>query len=384
VYTTLDLEDQQDAMDAVTSTLDREDDPEAALVSIDDVGAVRAMVGGRDWGVSQVNLAVGSGGGGAGRQPGSSFKPFVLAEALAQGTPLSKTYNAPSKIKIPKANNGEDWEPGNYADASQGTLDLVTATAKSSNTAFAQLMMDTGPEKVVERAHRMGLTSDLPAFPALVLGTAEVSPLEMAAGYSTLANGGERVPPYVVTKVTDPAGNVLYEHRGTRERALDQRVAAEVNYALTQVVQGGTGTAAKIPGQSVAGKTGTTDRYRDAWFVGFTCKLTTAVWMGYPGANLDGTPRLMENVHGIKVTGGSLPTTIWQRYMAKATQGLESCDYPRPAGAPSVTTTTTTPPESTSTTAPTSSTSTPSTAVPATPTTTAPPVNQPAAVADDQ
>ena len=115
----------------------------------------------------------------------------------------------------------------------------------------------------------------------------------------------------MVTKVTDPQGNVLYEHQIVRDRVLDEKIANEVDYALSQVVQGGTGTGAKIQGQSVAGKTGTTENYKDAWFVGFTCKLTTAVWMGYPNANLDGTARFMTSVHGIKVTGGSLPTTIW-------------------------------------------------------------------------
>lgn len=388
VYTTLDVQDQQDAFDAVTSTLDREGDPDAALVSIDDVGAVRAMVGGRgyssgeDW--ARVNLATGTEGGGSGRQPGSSFKAFTLVAAMEQGIPLTKAYNAPSKIVIPKANNGADYEVRNYDAQALGTLDLVTATAKSSNTAYVQLAKDVGPENIVDVAHRMGVTAPLDPGLSLTLGGSAVSVLDMASGYSTLADGGEHVPPFAVSKVTDAQGDVLYEHRSTRERVLDEKVVGSVNYALSQVVQTGTGTGAKIPGQSVAGKTGTADEYTNAWFAGFTCKLTTAVWVGFVPPALSGGNIPMTNVHGIKVTGGSLPTTIWQRDMAKATEGLDSCEYPRPAGAPSVTTNTA-PPATTSTTTPTDSTTTaPSTTAPATPTTVAPAVNQPAAVGDDR
>jgi penicillin-binding protein 1A len=356
----------------VTSTLNQANDPAAALVSIDDTGAVRAMIGGRDFNSSKVNLAVGTEGGGGGRQPGSSFKPFTLAEALTQGVPLTKTYNAPATITIPKADNGADYKVGNYADAGLGTLDLVSATAKSSNTAYVQLANDIGPANIVSMAERLGVESPLKPNLSLTLGTDDVSVLDMASAYSTFADNGEHVDPFVVAKVTDADGNVLYEHESVRDRVLDEKVAGEVNYALSQVVQAGTGTGAKIPGQTVAGKTGTTENYKDAWFAGFTCKLTTAVWMGYPDANLDGTPKYMSNVHGIKVTGGSLPTTIWQRYMAKATQGQDSCEYPRPVSAPVVPPSTTAPPSTstsstteapstTTTVAPTSTTASPST-----------------------
>jgi len=155
----------------------------------------------------------------------------------------------------------------------------------------------------------------------------------MASAYSTLASGGVHNEPFVVAKVTDAEGNVLYQHRSSSDRVLAPEVAEGVNYSLNQVVETGTGKAARID-QPVAGKTGTTDNYRDAWFVGFTCKLTTAVWMGYPGTDANGQPRLMENVHGMKVTGGSLPTEIWRSYMDRATDGLESCEFPRPGAAP--------------------------------------------------
>ena len=338
VYTTLDMGRQEAAMDAVRSTLDRPDDPAAALVSIDDTGAVRAMVGGLDyegdapW--AKVNLAVGADGGGSGRQPGSSFKMFTLAEALNQGVPLDRVYNAPAKFVVKGGDaGGKDYVVGNYADAGLGQLNLVQATAKSSNTAYVQLIRDVGPQNVAALAQRMGISSELDPVLSLTLGASDVSVYDMASAYSTLASGGVHNEPFVVAKVTDAEGNVLYQHRSSSDRVLAPEVAEGVNYSLNQVVETGTGKAARID-QPVAGKTGTTDNYRDAWFVGFTCKLTTAVWMGYPGTDANGQPRLMENVHGMKVTGGSLPTEIWRSYMDRATDGLESCEFPRPGAAP--------------------------------------------------
>jgi membrane peptidoglycan carboxypeptidase len=267
---------------------------------------------------------------------------------------------------------------GNYADAGLGNLDLVQATAKSSNTAYVQLAQDVGPENVVALARRMGIRTELNPDLSLTLGTADVSVLDMASAYSTLADGGEHRPDYVVSKVTDAYGNVLWEHESKADRVLTEEVAANVNFALSQVVESGTGTAAKF-GQPVAGKTGTTENYRDAWFAGFTCKVTTVVWLGYPDVNPDGSTKFMRSVHGKPVTGGSFPTQIWQKYMAKATTGLESCPFPRPAAQPTTpgtgtlltgptTTATTTPP---TTEPPASSTTT--TRPPATTTTTRPP-----------
>jgi penicillin-binding protein 1A len=293
------------------------------------------MVGGRDFANDKVNLATGALGGGGGRQPGSSFKPFALAEAVAQGIPLNKTYDAPAKLVIPGANDGQDWEVGNYGDAGLGTLDLVEATAKSSNTAYAQLMLEVGPENVVALAERMGITSPLDAYPATVLGTEEVSVLDMASAYSTFADGGVHIDPYAVTRVTDAEGRVLYENEIQRDQILDQAQVEQVNWALHQVVEGGTGTSAQY-GQPAAGKTGTTENYRDAWFVGFTCRLTAAVWMGYPGVDEAGTTRLMEDVRGRDVTGGSFPAEIWRKFMAEATRDIDACDFPRPELAPYV------------------------------------------------
>jgi penicillin-binding protein 1A len=335
IYTTLDLDMQRAAIDAVSSTLNRPDDPAAALVALDGQGRVKAMVGGLDYQKSRVNLAVGSEGGGSGRQPGSSFKPIILAEALKQGTPLDKVYDAPAKKVFPDANAGDDWEVGNYADAGLGKLNLIDSTRKSSNTAYAQMILDVGVDNAAALAKRMGISAEVPDYPSIVLGTSSVSVLDMASAYSTFADNGEHVDPVVVARVTDAKGTVLYEAPNERERVLSEDVAQGVNWTLNQVVENGTGTGAKF-GQPAAGKTGTTDEYRDAWFVGYTCSLTSAVWMGYPGAP-DTAPRYMNSVHGVQVTGGTFPATIWRKFMTEATKDLPSCPFEKPARAPATT-----------------------------------------------
>ncbi len=375
VYTTLDLSMQEDAVYAVEETLDWPDDPAGSLVAVDTTGRIRAMVGGSDFQNERVNLALGVDGGGSGRQPGSSFKPIVLAEALKQGTPLTTVYDAPSKKTFRGADAGDDWVVANYADAGLGELDLVDATAKSSNTAYAQLQLDVGVDNTVALARRMGITGELPEVPSLVLGTASVSVLDMASAYSTFMNEGEHVPPFPVSRVTDASGTVLYEAPARRDRVLPPEVADEVNWTLNQVVEAGTGKDARYE-QPAAGKTGTTENYRDAWFVGYTCRLTAAVWVGYPGTET----RYMEGVHGLDgVTGGSVPAEIWRIFMDRATEGLESCPFDQPDEAPAPsgtgdrgddTTGTTVAPSATSSTAPSSSSTT---TPPASSTTTAPP-----------
>jgi membrane peptidoglycan carboxypeptidase len=361
IYTTLDLGDQEAAANAVWSTLDRPDDPASALVALDDTGGVTAMYAGNDFNASQVNLALGTFGGGSGRQPGSSYKAIALATALQEGVPLSRTYESPGRMTIPL--DGENWDVGNYADGGLGTLNLIDATRVSSNTAYAQLIMDIGVADVVDMSKRMGITAEVPEVPAIVLGAADVSVLDMATAFSVFAQRGERVGPWPVTKVTDDKGSVLWERPVSRERVLDTEVADTMNWVLRQVVESGTGTAARF-GQVAAGKTGTAENFRDAWFVGYTCKLTAAVWVGYAG---DQT-RYMESVHGIEVTGGSFPAQIWRKFMTQAAGGLEDCDFQRPGTAQQSASATTTPiysvPEST---VPVSST------VPPEPSTTQPP-----------
>lgn len=332
IYTTLDQDMQEAAWEAVTSTLDQEDDPAAALVAIDEFGQVKAMVGGRDITMQQVNLALGKRGGGSGRQAGSSFKPFVLAEALQQGISLNSKFNAPGKLVLPNANAGADWTVSNYGGTEQGVLGLVDATRVSSNTAYAQLMMEVGPEAVVDLAGKLGVASDLPAVNSLVLGTGEVSVLDMATGFSTFANRGVHNSPTLLSKIeqADEDGHisVVELHTPSGEQVLTEEEADLVTYCLQQVVQAGTGKAADI-GKPAAGKTGTTQDNRDAWFVGYTPRLTAAVWMGYVGAPGE-KPRFMDNVHGRAVTGGSFPAEIWAKFMRAATAGMDTGRFREP------------------------------------------------------
>jgi penicillin-binding protein 1A len=336
IYTTLDRTMQEAAWTAVTSTLDEPDDPGAALVAVDEYGQVRAMVGGRDIETQKVNLALGQEGGGSGRQAGSAFKPFVLAEAVQQGISLNSRFEAPGRLVLPRANAGEDWNVRNYGGTEQGVLDLVDATRASSNTAYAQLMMEVGPAAVVDLAGKLGVSAELPAVNSLVLGTGEVSVLDMAAGFSTFANRGVRNDAILIAKIeqVDEDGDLtlVQQHVPSGQRVLTEQEADLVTYCLRKVVLEGTGRAANI-GKPVAGKTGTTQDNRDAWFVGYTPRLTAAVWMGYvgaPGAEV----RFMDNVHGREVTGGSFPAEIWAKFMREATAELEAGGFRTPESFP--------------------------------------------------
>ena len=368
IYTTLDLDKQQQAWDAVTKTLDRPDDPLAALVSLDPDNHVVAMVGGRDYSSDQGNYAV-SGSGGSGRHAGSSFKPFVLAAALKQGISLHSKFNSPSQITLPRANAGANWNVHN-AEASSGVLDLLEATKESSNTVFAQLMLKVHPDNVIPLAKEMGIDSPLPEVNSLVLGTGEVFPLDMASGYSTFAHRGTHIRPTAIIKVERPDGTVVPFDQ-PRTTPLTKQESDEVTYALQGVVHGGTGTGAYF-GKPIAGKTGTTEDNKDAWFVGYTPNgYTTAVWMGY--RNGPGDPeQVMNNVHGRVVFGGTFPATIWHRYMDAVTDGMDVGDFSDPNSFPgkvlNADLTTTTSSTSTSST----TTSTTATTAPAASTTTAP------------
>lgn len=313
VYTTLDPKVQGYAYNSVYGTLDNAGkDPIGALVSLDGDGKVVAMVGNRDWNESQVNVATGVDGGGGGRQGGSAFKPFVLVEALKQGLRVDdKYYPAPAKIgPLP----GWEEEVHNYGDTDYGYVNLIDATVNSVNTVYAQLVDQVGSANVVNTAHDLGITSKLNPVPSITLGTQEVSVLEMADAYLTLYRDGTHVDPRVVSKITE-GGTVLLDDKPTgQRRAIPREVAQKVREILGQVVERGTGTQAKLPG-GAWGKTGTTEEYGDAWFVGANDKLVTAVWMGYP----EGQSRQLLNVHGVnKVTGGSLPAYIFEKFMLKA------------------------------------------------------------------
>lgn len=314
VYTTLDAGAQRQAYDAVYGLLDRDDDPAGALVSIDNEGRIVAMVGGKDWERSKVNLAVGVDGGGSGRQAGSTFKPIALAEAMNQGISLEATFPGPAKLVLPKADNGADWEVNNYEGAAYGRISLLTATAQSVNTVYAQLVDTVKPANVVDMAKKLGVQADLAPNASIALGTADVSVLDMASVYQTFQTRGMHIEPRVIRKITQN-DSVLVDDRAKSTRVIDRSVAEKVNYALQQVVEAGSGTAAALPQAQVWGKTGTTDEYGDAWFVGYTRQLTTAVWMGYP----EGQSKQLLNIHGVrKVNGGSLPAQIFKRFMTKA------------------------------------------------------------------
>lgn len=326
VYTTLDPKLQTIAYDSVYSeVLNRTTDPAGALVSLDTDGHVVAMVGGRDWSKSSVNLAVGTDGGGSGRQGGSTFKPFLLAETIREGYSVQSSFNGPAKIVFPKADNGNDWEVSNYDDASYGRLNLIDATVNSVNTIYAQLVTAIGPQNVADMAKKLGVRSPLsPPVVSITLGTPNVSVLDMADAYLSFANEGMQTDPRVIRKITVGA-TLLVDDRPKRTRALEKDQADMVNFILRQVVDRGSGKGARLPNGPAWGKTGTTDNYGDAWFVGFNRKLTTAVWMGYPS----GQSQQLLNVHGqARVNGGSIPADIWRRFMSRAAP--DRTEYPVP------------------------------------------------------
>ena len=317
VYTTLDRQLQAHAEKA-SRLLSGKNDPEVALISVRHAdGQVLALIGGRDFRVNQFNLAIQGR-----RQPGSAFKPFVLVTALQQGVSPSQVFSAaPYSVRVVDG----VWNVQNYENkVTQGSISLQAATNWSVNAVFARLIMKVGPANVVETAKQMGITSPLEANPAIALGGLRtgVSPLEMASAYGTIANGGMAVRPTGIVRVTDDRGQVIYEPGTTAKRAITRAAAAQASLMLHDVIEAGTGTGAKI-GTWAAGKTGTTQSYRDAWFVGWAGDISTAVWVG----NREGQVPMV-NVHGIKVTGGSFPAAIWREFMTSATKARSSAVTP--------------------------------------------------------
>jgi penicillin-binding protein 1A len=325
VTTTLDPTDQAAAEMAVAAHLTEPDEPQAALVGLDGSGAVRAYVGGRDFGQLQVDLARGRSGGGTGRQAGSTFKTFVLAAALEDDIPLGTRYPAPAEetFDLPL----EPWEVSNYGSQEYGSQTLLEATARSVNTVYARLVLDVGPEPVAEIARKAGIRDELAPHPSLSLGTAEVSVLDMATAYLTFAREGERVAPRIIERVETADGEVLYEAGPPPvERAMEVDTARAVNHALAEVLEEGTGTAARLD-RPAAGKTGTTQSNGDAWFAGYTPDYAAVVWMGYP----EGPQRTMSSVQGRSITGGGLPAQIWKAFMAAALADIEPRGFAPPS-----------------------------------------------------
>ncbi|HEX2089804.1 MAG TPA: PBP1A family penicillin-binding protein [Actinomycetota bacterium] len=323
IYTTLDLDLQKHAERAVQMVLTEQRDPYAAMTVLDPrTGAVKAMVGGRDYfsksdPFAKVNLATG---GTTGRQAGSAFKPFALIAALAQGISPNRLYRAPPALtfRLPPGSDPPTWPVRNYDGWSGGSMTLQEATINSVNTVYAQLIMEIGPDSVVQTARDMGITSDLAAVPSAVLGANEVNTLEMASAYGTLAMLGERARPHVVSKITDARGRVIYQPDTGRKRVLLPGVAWIANQILQNVVQRGTATQARI-GRPAAGKTGTAQEWRDAWFVGYIPQLVGAVWVGFPERQI---PMVYPTVRLSRITGGSWPAQIWRAFMVRATEEM--------------------------------------------------------------
>ena len=334
VTVTLDEEMQIAANDAVHQVYDRKSDPDAALVAIDPhTGAVRAMVGSRDYATRQLNLAVQ-----AFRQPGSAFKPATLTAYLANGGSILDTFKAPATITV----NVPGFPPytlSNYDRAGHGTLTVEQATWGSVNTVYAQMIAKAQPFKAVEAAHSLGITSKLNAVPSLALGTSEVSPLELTDMYATFAARGVHHTPYFIESVTDANGKVLFSQKPDSQPAIDANMADTVNKVLQGVIQHGTGASAQI-GRPAAGKTGTTESHRDAWFAGYTPELTAVVWNGYADSF-----RAMNNVRGIAVVGASFPAKMWRLFMERALANLPATPFAAPQiASPSPTITVTTSP----------------------------------------
>lgn len=336
IYTTIDLAAQQAAEAAVNAILPNPNGPEVALVAVEPAtGHVKAMVGGRDFfgggATAKFNLAMGKG-----RPTGSAFKPFVLTTALEQNLPLTTTYPAPGTINLPLP-NGQVWSPGNYdSGESVAASDLVEGTVHSYNTLFAQLILTVGPDNAIDTAKRLGVRppNGLQANPAAVLGTNDVRVLDMATAYGTFANHGLYVAPIMVTKILRANGTVLYQARHVQEKAIEAPIADTVTAVLRQVIERGTGTRANI-GRPAAGKTGTSQEWRNAWFAGYTPQLSTAVWVGYS----QGEVSMVPPTTGIRITGGSYPAQIWQNFVSTALANVPVVDFTAPP-APVTTTTT--------------------------------------------
>src|SRR5215212_3468414 len=283
---------------------------QGALVAMTSEGAVRAMVGGRNYSDSQYNRAVT-----AKRQPGSAFKPFVYLTALEAGlTPETIRQDAPLDLK--------GWRPENYTHEYFGAVTLTQALAMSLNTVAVRLGLEVGPKNVVRTAHRLGISSKLEANPSIALGTSEVSVIELVGAYAPFANGGLGVSPHVVTKIRTNEGKLLYVRQPDQlGQVIEPRHAAMMNTMMQETLLSGTARKAEIPGWMAAGKTGTSQDFRDAWFIGYTANLVTGVWLG----NDDNSPTK-------KATGGGLPVEVWSRFMRSAHQGVPVATLPKSQG----------------------------------------------------
>ena len=311
VETTLDLPIQTAAEQAVrrgTAAARAQGVEQGALVAIDGEGRIRAYVGGRDYNESQFDRATM-----ARRQAGSAFKPFVYLTAVEQGrTPDLPVVDEPVKIG--------NWEPRNYTGDFKGPMTLQTALAQSINTVAARLANEVGTANVASTARRLGITSHIQLDPSMALGAVEVSPLEMAQAYAPFANGGFFAQGYGIERIRTASGRLLYDRsmdKPQRRSVIGSPALPYMNQMMRQVIASGTGTRANVPGYDIAGKTGTTSDYRDAWFVGYTGGFVTAVWVGRDN-----------NKPMKRVTGGNAPAGIWHDFMTAALPRLKAQPIP--------------------------------------------------------
>ncbi len=320
VDTTINFELQSIARKAIHKWLPSASGPQAALVAINPTtGAVLAMYGGNSFHVSQFNLATQGE-----RQPGSAFKPFVLAAALKQGiSPLTTFVSKPISIFL----GNKYWYVHNYEGEYLGPIDLTKAIAVSDNSVFSQLTKVVGPSAVVQTAKSLGIQSPLQSYFGIGLGVEAVNPLEMARAYASFADGGIRVDgsvfgnePRAITTIENDKNQIVYQNAPVGTRVLTPAEDQIITQLLEGVVTSGTGTAAALPDRPVAGKTGTTENYGDAWFVGYTPQLVTAVWVGYPNTL---KPMLTE-FHGSPVVGGTYPALIWKSFMSGALAAMHA------------------------------------------------------------
>src|SRR5689334_1634271 len=314
VQTTIDANLQANAEKALTDELAQKGDKngvgQGALVAMTPDGSVRALVGGRNYADSQFNRAVS-----AKRQPGSAFKPFIYLTAIEHGlTPDSVREDRPINVK--------GWQPENYSHEYFGSVTLTKALALSLNTVSVRLTLEFTPLAVTRTAYRLGIASKLEPNASIALGTSEVSMLELVGAYATFANGGYALVPHVVQRITAANGKVLYaRNAGQLGRIVEARYVAMMNQMMAETLTIGTAHKAALPGWSAAGKTGTSQDFRDAWFIGYTAHLVTGVWLG----NDDGTPTK-------HVTGGGLPVEVWSRFMRGAHQGVPVASLPGASG----------------------------------------------------
>jgi penicillin-binding protein 1A len=309
VETTLDLTLQTAAERSVRRILDRDAGKgvqQAALVALDGDGRVRAMIGGSSYADSQFNRAVD-----AKRQAGSAFKPFVYLAAVEAGyTPQTPVVDQPITIG--------NWSPRNYSGTFSGNMTLAQAVAQSTNTVAAYVADQVGRDSVARAARRLGIESRIGLEPAMALGAVEVSPIEMATAYDAFANGGRRVDAYGISRIRTPQGRVIYQRQsGQSGQAINNPSLYYMNQMLRGVVTSGSGRSAAISGRDLAGKTGTTSDYKDAWFVGYTGGFVTAVWVGKD-----------DNTAMRGVTGGSSPAAIWKGFMEAALPRLDAPAIP--------------------------------------------------------